>query len=39
MELIVESDIYLPSIDENDNYVDKVPSFNIIFMITYKLIC
>ena len=30
MELIVESDIYLPSIDENDNYVDKVPSFNII---------
>ena len=30
MELVVESDIYVPSIDENGNYIDKVPSFNII---------
>jgi hypothetical protein len=25
MELIVEPDIYSPSIDENGNYVDKIP--------------
>ena len=25
MELIVEPDIYIPSIDENGNYVDKIP--------------
>ena len=30
MELVVESDIYSPSIDEMGNYIDKVPSFNII---------
>ena len=28
MELIVESDIYSPSIDDKGNYVDKIPSFN-----------
>jgi hypothetical protein len=27
MDLIVESDIYSPSIDVNGNYIDKVPSF------------
>jgi len=30
MELVVEPDIYSPSIDENGNYIDKIPSFNII---------
>jgi hypothetical protein len=30
MELITEPDIYSPSIDEYGNYVDKIPSFNII---------
>jgi hypothetical protein len=30
MELVVEPDIYSPSIDEAGNYVDKIPSFNII---------
>jgi hypothetical protein len=30
MELVVEPDIYSPSIDEIGNYIDKVPSFNII---------
>ena len=30
MELVVEPDIYSPSIDETCNYVDKVPSFHII---------
>jgi len=29
MELAVESDIYIPSIDDLGNYVDKVPSFAI----------
>jgi len=28
MDLVVESDIYSPSLDENGNYVDKIPSFN-----------
>lgn len=28
MDLIVEPDIYTPSIDDNGNYIDKVPSFN-----------
>jgi hypothetical protein len=28
MDLIVESDIYAPSIDDNGNYVDKIPSFS-----------
>jgi hypothetical protein len=28
MDLIVEADIYTPSIDDNGNYIDKVPSFN-----------
>jgi hypothetical protein len=28
MELVVESDIYSPSIDDKGNYVDKIPSFN-----------
>ena len=30
MELVIEPDIYTPSIDDNGNYVDKIPSFNII---------
>jgi hypothetical protein len=30
MELVVEPDIYSPSIDEMGNYIDKMPSFNII---------
>jgi hypothetical protein len=30
MELVLEPDIYSPSIDEMGNYIDKVPSFNII---------
>ena len=28
MELIAESEIYSPSISDNGNYVDKIPSFN-----------
>ena len=28
MELIVESDIYSPTIDDKGNYIDKIPSFN-----------
>jgi len=28
MELVVESDIYTPNIDDNGNYIDKIPSFN-----------
>jgi hypothetical protein len=27
MELIIEPDIYAPSIDEHGNYVDRIPSF------------
>ena len=30
MELVIEPDIYQPAIDENGNYIDKIPSFNII---------
>jgi hypothetical protein len=30
MEIVTEPDIYSPSIDENGNYVDKIPSFHII---------
>jgi hypothetical protein len=30
MELVVEPDIYSPSIDDKGNYIDKIPSFNII---------
>jgi len=30
MELVVEPDVYAPSVDDNGNYVDKMPSFNII---------
>jgi len=30
MELIVEPDMYSPSIDDVGNYVDKIPSFNTI---------
>lgn len=30
MELVVEPDFYSPSIDEHGNYIDKIPSFNII---------
>ena len=30
MELVVEPDIYCPSIDENGNYIDRIPSFHII---------
>jgi hypothetical protein len=28
MDLIVDSDIYTPCVDNNGNYIDKVPSFN-----------
>jgi hypothetical protein len=28
MELVVEPDIYTPNIDNNGNYIDKIPSFN-----------
>ena len=27
MDLIIDSDIYSPSIDNNGNYIDKIPSF------------
>ena len=30
MELVIEPDVYSPSIGENGNYVDKIPSFNLI---------
>lgn len=30
MELVAEPDVYSPSIDDTGNYVDKIPSFNII---------
>ena len=30
MDLVVEPDFYSPGIDSNGNYVDNVPSFNII---------
>ena len=30
MELVVEPDVYSPSIDENGNYIDKIPSFSLI---------
>ena len=28
MDLVVEPDIYTPSIDDNGSYIDKIPSFN-----------
>jgi len=28
MDLVVEPDIYTPSIDDTGNYIDKIPSFN-----------
>ena len=30
MELITEPDVYSPSIDENGNYIDKIPPFTTI---------
>jgi|688.fasta_scaffold527005_2 hypothetical protein len=30
MELVIEPDVYSPSIDDAGNYIDKIPSFNII---------
>ena len=30
MELVIEPDVYSPNIDDNGNYIDKIPSFNII---------
>lgn len=30
MDLVTESDLYAPSMDESGNYVDKIPSFHII---------
>ena len=30
MELVVEPDIYSPSIDEQGNYADKIPPFHVI---------
>jgi len=35
MELVVEPDIYTPSMDENGNYIDLIPSFNVIKMGLY----
>ena len=29
MELVTETELYSPSIDENGNYVDKIPSFSV----------
>lgn len=29
-ELVTEPDVYCPSIDENGNYIDRIPSFHII---------
>jgi hypothetical protein len=28
MELVTEPDVYSPNIDENGNYIDRIPSFN-----------
>jgi len=28
MELVTEPDVYTPNIDDNGNYIDKIPSFN-----------
>jgi hypothetical protein len=36
MELVLEPDIYAPSVDESGNYIDKIPAFN---MIKKGLIC
>ena len=30
MQLVTEPDVYIPSIDEAGNYIDKIPSFHII---------
>jgi len=30
MELVTEPDKYIPSIDDNGNYIDRIPSFHII---------
>ena len=30
MELVVEPDVYSPSVDNVGNYIDKIPSFNTI---------
>ena len=30
MELVLEPDIYAPSVDESGNYIDKIPAFNMI---------
>ena len=30
MEIVVESDFYSPSIDDLGNYIDKIPTFNIL---------
>lgn len=30
MELVLEPDVYSPSVAENGNYVDKIPSFHLI---------
>jgi len=30
MELVIEPDVYAPSMNDAGNYIDKIPSFNII---------
>lgn len=30
MEIVTETELYVPSIDENGNYVDKIPSFTLL---------
>ena len=30
MDLTVQPDLYAPSIDDDGNYIDKIPSFNIV---------
>ena len=30
MELVVEPDVYSPSVDNDGNYIDKIPAFNTI---------
>lgn len=37
-ELVTEPDIYCPSIDENGNYMDRIPSFHIMKKGFYVLV-
>ena len=38
MELVMEPDLYSPSIDDTGNYVDKIPSFHIIKKDYYVIV-